>query len=108
MMREKDEPKACAGSFVHPLGKRSFEKRENKENMGVNGKRERAFLLGRDAVSQSEGTPDLVCKVLKTQTACEKTLSTFLSNANERRTTKGKGSSCLRSSSLNYTIIGVI
>lgn len=54
--------------------------------MGVNVKRESEFLLGRDALSQSESAPGLVCAVLDAETACEKALSTFLTNVPGKRT----------------------
>jgi hypothetical protein len=66
------------------------------------------FSWGRDDVSHNESTHGLVYEVLDTQTACEKALSTFLSNASGRRTAMGNDSSCLSSPFLNYTIYCVI
>src|SRR6266699_6002574 len=48
------------------------------------------FSWERDALSQSESAPGLVCEVLDTETACEKALRTFLTNAPGRRTCEGK------------------
>src|SRR5438067_10555028 len=70
--------------------------------MEVNGKRERVFLLG-NAVSHSRSTYGLVSEVLKTQTAGEKALRTFLLDADGRRGAKGDDSYCLKSLSPNYT-----
>ncbi len=55
-------------------------------------------------MSQSESAPGLVCEVLGTETACEKALSTFLTNAPGDVHAKGDGSYRLRSTFINYTI----
>jgi hypothetical protein len=51
---------------------RDFEKRSTKEKRGGNDKRERACLLGRDAVLQRESAPSLICEGSDTEPACEK------------------------------------
>jgi endonuclease-3 len=49
--------KTCAGYLVHPFRKKSFEKRETKEKRRVNGKREQASFLGKDAVVRCASVP---------------------------------------------------
>jgi hypothetical protein len=74
----------------------------------VNGKWERAFLLGEGCCIAQREDSHLAREVLDTQTAREKARSTFLSNASRRRTLKGNGSSCLRSPAQSYTIYHAI
>ncbi len=59
-------------------------------------------------MSQSESAPGLVCEVLGTETACEKALSTFLTNAPGDVHAKGNGLNCLGSTPMNYTIYFLI
>jgi hypothetical protein len=56
--------------------------------MEVNGKWERAFLLGEGCCIAQREDSHLAREVLDTQTACEKARSTFLSNASRSRTLK--------------------
>jgi len=55
----------------------------------VNDKRERKFLLGRDALLQCESAPGLTGEILDTETACEKALSMSQTHAFWGRICKG-------------------
>lgn len=57
--------------------------------MGVNDKRERKFLLGRDALVQCKSAPGLICEILDTETAGEKALSRSQTHASWRRICEG-------------------
>ena len=74
----------------------------------MNGKWERAFLLGEGCCIAQREDSHPAREVLDTQTAREKARSTFLSNASRRRTLKGNGSSCLGSPAQSYTIYHVV
>ena len=50
---------ACADYLVHPFRKRYFEERYTKEKMEVNGKWERAFLLGEGCCIAQRENPGL-------------------------------------------------